>query len=194
MALVVKNAPANAGDIREGSSIPGVGKRPFKESMATYSRENLLPRKSMDREAGRLQSIGSQRVRQNWSNVAHIACTHCACSTHIVRKPICLSQHEFPLSFFRICLYAQTLFGYLLWNEIFSALCSISKQSFSICKFLNTGETKSAIWKPSSTSSQGSSEELGRCERPPSTTFAFSFSKQGIGMWTIEKAGLGPDS
>ena len=69
---MVKNAPANARDIREGSSILGVGKSPLKESMATYSRENLLPRESMDREAGGLQSIGSQRVRQNWSNLAHM--------------------------------------------------------------------------------------------------------------------------
>jgi len=35
-ALVVKNPPANAGDIRDVGSIPGLG-RSLEESMATHS-------------------------------------------------------------------------------------------------------------------------------------------------------------
>ena len=36
MALVVKNPTANAGDVRDGGSIPGLG-RSFEEGMATHS-------------------------------------------------------------------------------------------------------------------------------------------------------------
>ena len=36
MVLVVKNLPANAGDVREVGSIPGLG-RPLAEGMATHS-------------------------------------------------------------------------------------------------------------------------------------------------------------
>ena len=36
VALVVKNPPANAGDIRHTGSIPGSG-RPLEKGMATYS-------------------------------------------------------------------------------------------------------------------------------------------------------------
>ena len=56
MALVVKNPPANAGDLREVSR-----EDPLEEGMATHS-SILAWRILMDREPGRLQSMGSQRV------------------------------------------------------------------------------------------------------------------------------------
>ena len=43
VALVVKNLPANAGDLRDGASIFGSG-RSLEEDMATHSR--FLPRES----------------------------------------------------------------------------------------------------------------------------------------------------
>ena len=183
MALVVKNTPANAGDIREGSSIPGVGKRPFKESMATYSRENLLPRKSMDREAGRLQSIGSQRVRQNWSNVAHM-----------YASPYVYHSMNFPfLSSEFVCMPKHFLD--IFCEMKYFLLYALSVNNPSLYANFWTQVKQSQLFESHQLlPPQGSSEELGRCERPPSTTFAFSFSKQGIGMWTIKKAGLGPDS
>ena len=60
---MVKNPPANAGDVGD------VGwKDPLEESMATHS--NILawsiPRTE---EPDSLQSIGSQRVRQDWSDI-----------------------------------------------------------------------------------------------------------------------------
>ena len=62
MAPVVKNALANAGDMKHGS-IPGSG-RYLEEGMATHS--NILawriPRRD---EPGRLQFIGLPRVRQD---------------------------------------------------------------------------------------------------------------------------------
>ena len=55
--LVVKNPPANAGDIRDVGSIPGSG-RPLEKEVATHS-SSLAQRISWTEEAGRLQSIGS---------------------------------------------------------------------------------------------------------------------------------------
>ena len=46
MALVVKNLPANAGDIRDPDSIPGSGRSPGE-------------RNDNPEETGRLQTIGS---------------------------------------------------------------------------------------------------------------------------------------
>ena len=60
MARVVKNVPANAGDIRDTSLIPGLGKSPgggHGNSLQYSCPENL-----MDREPDRLQSIRSHGV------------------------------------------------------------------------------------------------------------------------------------
>ena len=63
MVLVVKNLPANPGDIREMGLIPGLGRSP-EEGMATHS--NILAwRIPWTEEPGRLQSTGSQRVRHD---------------------------------------------------------------------------------------------------------------------------------
>ena len=59
-ALVVKNPPASAGDIRDVGSIPGLG-RSLEESMATHS-SVLAWRIPWIEEPGGLQFVGSQRV------------------------------------------------------------------------------------------------------------------------------------
>jgi hypothetical protein len=60
---VVKNLPANAGDTGGTSLIPGLGRSP-EEEMATCS--SILGWKvPWTEEPGRLQSMGSQRVRHN---------------------------------------------------------------------------------------------------------------------------------
>jgi len=63
VALVVKNLPANAGDLRDSGSIPGLERspkgghgNPFQYSCL----ENLWTE-----EAGRLYSLGSKRVRHD---------------------------------------------------------------------------------------------------------------------------------
>ena len=63
MALVVKNPPVNAGDIRDAGSIPGLGTSPGGEHGNSVQCSCL--EKPMDRGAWWLQSIGSQRVRQH---------------------------------------------------------------------------------------------------------------------------------
>ena len=63
MVLVVKNLPANAGDIRDMSSIPGLG-RSLEEEIAIHS--SILAWKiSWTEEPGRLWSIVSQTVRHD---------------------------------------------------------------------------------------------------------------------------------
>ena len=71
MALVVKNPPANAGEIRDEGSIPGSGRSP-EEGMATHS-SIFAWRIPWTEEPGRQQSIGSQKVGYDES---YLACMH----------------------------------------------------------------------------------------------------------------------
>ena len=61
VALVIKNPPANAGGIRDVGSTPGWGRSPG----ATHS-SVLAWRIPWTEEPGGLQSIGLQRVGQDW--------------------------------------------------------------------------------------------------------------------------------
>ena len=60
---MVKNPPANAGDMRDEGLIPGLGRSPGEENGNSLS--ILAWRIPWTEEPGRLQSIGSQRVRYN---------------------------------------------------------------------------------------------------------------------------------
>ena len=63
VVLVVKNPLANAGDLRDSGSIPGLGRSPGEENNNALQYSCLgYP---MDREPGGLQSAGWQRVRHN---------------------------------------------------------------------------------------------------------------------------------
>ena len=68
MALVVKNLPDKAEDLRDAGSIPGLGRSPggaHGNPLQCSCLEN-----PMDEEPGRLQSIELQRVRHNYSDLA----------------------------------------------------------------------------------------------------------------------------
>ena len=72
---LVKNPPANAEDLREAGSIhrgfgSWVGKILWEEDRATHS-SILAWRISWTEEPGGLQSMGSWRVRHDWSDSAH---------------------------------------------------------------------------------------------------------------------------
>ena len=58
MALVVRNPPANAGDIRDAGSIPGLGRSPGEGHGDPLHYSHL--RNSRKKEPGGLQSMGSQ--------------------------------------------------------------------------------------------------------------------------------------
>ena len=71
--VVVKNTPANAGDIRDVGSIPGSGRSPRggNGNPLQYScLENPMGKRT--KEPGGLQSIESQRVRHNGSDLTHM--------------------------------------------------------------------------------------------------------------------------
>ena len=65
---VVKNLPANAGGIRDTGSVCGSGRAP-EENVATHS-SILAWRIPRTEEPGGLRSIGSQRLRHNWSDLS----------------------------------------------------------------------------------------------------------------------------
>ena len=70
MSLVLKNPPANAGDLRDTGSIPGLGRSP---GGGHGNHSSILAwRIPWREEPGGLQSTGSQRVEHNWSNLACI--------------------------------------------------------------------------------------------------------------------------
>ena len=60
MVLMIKNPPANAGNVRDSGLIPAWDD-PMEEGMATYSRI-LAWRIPWPEKPGGLQSIGSKRV------------------------------------------------------------------------------------------------------------------------------------
>ena len=64
-AQTVKKLPANAADTGDAGSIPELG-RSLEKEMATHT--SILAWESpWTEEPGRLQSLGSQRVRHDWT-------------------------------------------------------------------------------------------------------------------------------
>ena len=61
---MVKNSPANAGEIRDSGLVPGLGRSPEAGPMAAHS-SILAWRIRWTEEPGRLQSRGSQTVRHD---------------------------------------------------------------------------------------------------------------------------------
>ena len=60
---MIKNSPASAGDVRDLGLIPGLGGS-LKEDMATHP-STIAWKIPWTEETGRLQSMGSQRVRND---------------------------------------------------------------------------------------------------------------------------------
>ena len=58
---MLKNPPVDAGDVRDADSIPGSGKIPLEEGMATHS-SIIAWGIPWTEEPGGLQSLGSHRV------------------------------------------------------------------------------------------------------------------------------------
>ena len=66
--ITVKNTPANAGDVRDEGSIPGLGRSPGEGN--DYPLQSSCLENPMDRGAWRAKSTGSQRVGHDWSDSA----------------------------------------------------------------------------------------------------------------------------
>ena len=89
VALVVKNLPATAGNLRDEGWIPGSGKSPG----GGHSNPLQYPclENPWTEEPGRLQSMGSQGIRHDWSN---LACTH-----RRIYVPLgCKNRHNVPFA------------------------------------------------------------------------------------------------
>ena len=86
VALVVKKPPTDAGDIRDPGSILG-REDPLEEDMATHS-SIFAQRIPWMEEPGRPQSMGSQRVGHDWSDLAH---------THTYRLRMVSEDRGIPL-------------------------------------------------------------------------------------------------
>ena len=63
----VKNLPANAGDAGDTASIPGLGRSPGEEEMATHSCILAWRIPCMEKLGG-LQSMGLQRAGRDWAH------------------------------------------------------------------------------------------------------------------------------
>ena len=96
--LVVKNAPANAGDTRDMGLIPGFGRSP------RVGNGNLLQyaclENPMERGAWRAKSMGPQRVRHNW-----------ACTLHVV--------HWSPLSRLLLLVHGELMAFTMGWLKFY---------------------------------------------------------------------------
>ena len=71
VALVVKNLPAKAGDVRDVGLTNQSWEDPLEEGIATHSR---IPawRIPWTEEPGMVQSVGSHKVGCNWSDLTHM--------------------------------------------------------------------------------------------------------------------------
>ena len=84
---LVKSPFTNTGDTRDSVLIPGSGRSGGHDNPLQYS----FLENSMDKGASRLQFIGSQRVRDDWNDLAH--------STYnTVRQPVSLCDWLLSLS------------------------------------------------------------------------------------------------
>ena len=131
VVLVVKNPPANAGIIRNAGSIPGLGISLGGEhgnSLQYSCLEN-----SLDKVAGRLQSMGLQRVRHNWSYLAHSTTYngHFITSQDFVLQ-FTFSNYEAELMFWIV----PSIGEHKLKNDIprkkMIKLCTIRESNFTI--------------------------------------------------------------
>ena len=122
MVLVVKNPPANTGDIRHMGSIPGSGRSPGGGNGHPLQYSCL--ENSMTKEPDGLQSIGSQRAGHNWSN---LVCMHVDTCVH-------MGTCEGAKGPIRICIFCPIL----LWIQNCSKKYSLffrNKHSDSIASW-----------------------------------------------------------
>ena len=81
VVLVVKNLPANAGNIRDGVLIPGSGRSPGGRHGNPLQYSGL--ENPMDRGAWRATVQG---ITKRWTQLGDLACTHAHSSRKTIRK------------------------------------------------------------------------------------------------------------
>ena len=111
---VLKNLPANTGDVRHTGSIPQLGSS-LEEGMATHF-SILAWRIPQTDEPGRLWSIASEGVRYDWSD---LACTHVSIGSYKVghnwRDLACMHIHTYT----HLSLHTHTSFTHTMHTFIY---------------------------------------------------------------------------
>ena len=132
VALVVKNLPANAGDIRDVGLIPGSGRSP-RERNANPPQYSCLEN-PMDSGAWQsTQSIGSQRDGHDWSN---LICMHewCWISSHVLIGYLCIifGEMSVQVNFHDFALSHLYWFKQVNWNKLWRLdwYCGFSANKF----------------------------------------------------------------
>ena len=77
---MIKNLPANAGDVRVSGSVPGLGRYPVEEN--ENSLQDACLENPIDRGAWWAKSMGSQKAGHDWRDLASITHTHTHTHTH----------------------------------------------------------------------------------------------------------------
>ena len=121
VALVEKNPPVSAGDIRDTGSIPGSGRSPG------GGHSNPLQCSCQENPTGRgawwLQSMESQRVRHDWSDLAGTHARTCLPLPYIRKRwgeerELCLTDKSNPYHTFHLpwmCSVIHVYFMDWLW-------------------------------------------------------------------------------
>ena len=119
---MVKNLAANAWEIRDAGSIPESGRTPG-GGLGNSLQYSCLEQHLMDRGAWwrSLQSIGLQRVRQDWNNLAHI-CTK-------DREAWPATGHEVSKNFARFSDWTITIIEALLLPDQRAQCCFYRKRT-----------------------------------------------------------------
>ena len=126
VVLVVKNLPARGGDVRDAGSVPESGKSPGggHGNPLQYS----CPENPLDREAWPLQSIGSQRVRHDWSD---LACT-CSRAKHCQVSPIWPERKTWQAFLFFPCPHPVSVRIWLLCSEMSAKVLPVDLRQWSL--------------------------------------------------------------
>ena len=119
VVTVVKNKPANAGDIRDVGSIPGLGRSPRERNSNPFQYSCL--ENCMDIGAWWATSTGSQRIRHDWTcihylNVSNIWPAHFQLSFPYLWQK--LQFKSYCLSLYSFCFWTQNTFQYILPGTI----------------------------------------------------------------------------
>ena len=115
MVLVVKNPPANAGDIRDPRQVRSlIWEDPLDNGMATHS-SILAWRIPWTEKPGRLQSMGLKKVRHDWGNLAHKS----LCFFFSLFLPTC----SYVLFSMFICFLSLRIEWTFLWEQKPNLFC-----------------------------------------------------------------------
>ena len=130
MALAVKNLPAIAGDIRDVGSVPVLG-RSLAEGRHVNPIQYLAWKIPWTEDPSRQQSIESQGVRHNWSDLAcphlFINCNKCTILSNmlIIGKSIRVEVEWVYWTLCTICSKFCIILFYILYIYIFCIIYRI---------------------------------------------------------------------